>query len=294
MGISGRGLIDSDTATPEQSAELVGWPPRQRCMRAVLTGWLLGLVMIGCASPVPIPSMATTPVTSETSSPPAAEPRLRVESVATALGFSELRTAPGAGKEAPGNVEAGSMLYITAGPDRREGVDWWLVQADLGFAFGWMPSMKNGMPTLVAIDPACPPVAGTTVDQVIGMGRIRGLACFGDAQLTFDANVMCLGGAFDGGAGGASWMDSNRACRTVGDPAIALYGEPVTSTLGADLAAGPRTARFRVTGHFDDPEARGCWNVPVGVSLDSRGQPEPDAVIACRERFVVTEAVRLE
>jgi hypothetical protein len=91
------------------------------------------------------------------------------------------------------------------------------------------------------------------------------------------------------------WPPRQRCMRAVlGDPAMALYCEPVTSTLGADLAAGPRTARFRVTGHFDDPQARGCWNVPVGVSLDSRGQPEPDAVIACRERFVVTEAVRLE
>ena len=265
-------------------------------MRAMLTGWLLGVALIGCLSPLPSPSMATTPVTTATSPRPGVEPRLRVESVAAALRFSELRTAPGdhSGKEAPGNVEAGSMLYVTAGPDRLDGVDWWLLQADPAFAFGWLPATRDGMPTLVAIDPACPPVAGLTVDQVIGMGRLRGLACFGRAQLTFEANVMCLGGAFDGGPGGASWMDSNRFCRTVGDPAIALYGKPMTSTMGVDLAAPPVIARFRITGHFDDPEARGCWNVPVGVSLDSRGQPEPDAVIACRERFVVTEAVRLE
>ena len=47
----------------------------------------------------------------------------------------------------------------------------------------------------------------------------------------------------------------------------------MTSIMGVDLAANPVTARFRIAGHFDDPEARGCWNVPVGLSLDSRGQP---------------------
>ena len=80
--------------------------------------------------------MATTPVTTATSPRPGVEPRLRVESVAAALRFSELRTAPGdhSGKEAPGNVEAGSMLYVTAGPDRLDGVDWWLLQADPAFA----------------------------------------------------------------------------------------------------------------------------------------------------------------
>jgi len=75
---------------------------------------------------------------------------------------------------------------------------------------------------------------------------------------------------------------------------MALFGEAITSTLGADLASNPVTARFRITGHFDDPESSRCWNVPVGVNLDAPGDPDPDAVIACREQFVVTEALRLE
>ena len=88
-------------------------------------------------------------------------------------------------------------------------------------------------------------------------------------------------------------MDSYRFCQTVGDPAMALFGQAITSTLGADFAANPMTARFHITGHFDDPESSRCWNVPIGVSLDSRGEPDAAAVIACRERFVVIEAVPL-
>ena len=106
--------------------------------------------------------------------------------------------------------------------------------------------------------------------------------------------MICLSVTMDGGPGGVSWMDSNRRCRTVGDPAMALFGEEITSTLGPDLAANPVTGRYRITGHFDDPESVRCWHVPVGVSLDTSGEPDPDAVIACREQFVVTEARRLD
>jgi hypothetical protein len=229
---------------------------------------------------------------------PEARPTLQVGGIAAAAGFIHLQIAVGAdpspGEPDAGNLEAGSIAYLMAGPERRAGVEWWLVQSERSYDVGWTPSDVDGMPMLVALDPECPPVAMLTVEQVIGIGRVRGLVCFGDAQLTFDANVFCVSGAADGGAGGASWMDSNRFCQTVGDPGMALFGQAITSTLGADLAANPVTGRFRITGHFDDPESSRCWSVPVGVNLDARGEPDPDAVIACRERFVVTEALPLE
>jgi hypothetical protein len=266
-------------------------------MRAVLAGWLFGVLLIGCATPVPSPSMSSSLVTS-TRPKPTAAPTLNVGGIAAAVGVIHLQTAAGAdpspGEPDAGNLEAGSIAYIIAGPDRRAGLDWWHVQSERSFDVGWAASTQDGTPVLVALDPDCPPIATLTVEQVIGIGRVRGLVCFGDAQLTFDANVFCVSAAIDGGAGGASWMDSYRLCQTVGDPAMALFGQAITSTLGADLAANPVTARFRITGHFDDPEASRCWNVPVGVNLDAPGEPDPEAVIACRERFVVTQALRLE
>lgn len=59
------------------------------------------------------------------------------------------------------------------------------------------------------------------------------------------------------------------------------------------IAGTNLTSRFRIIGHFDDPAAARCWNIPVGIDLSSRGRPDPDAVIDCRQMFVVTEAVRL-
>jgi hypothetical protein len=237
-------------------------------------------------------------VVTSTPPQPTARPTLHVGGIAAAAGFIHLQTAAGAdpspGEPDAGNLEAGSIAYIIAGPERRAGLEWWNVQSERSFDVGWAPSAKDGTPVLVALDPECPLIATLTVEQVVGIGRVRGLVCFGEAQLTFDANVSCVSGVIDGGPGGASWMDSYRLCQTVGDPAMALFGEAITSTLGTDLASNPATARFRITGHFDDPESSRCWSVPVGVSLDTHGEPDPDAVIACRERFVVTEALRLE
>ena len=266
-------------------------------MRAVLTGWLFGVLLVGCATLVPSPSASPsllTPTPSQRSAPPT----LRVGGIAAAAGFIHLQIAAGAdpspGEPDGGNLEAGSIAYVIAGPERRAGLEWWQVQSERSYDVGWTPAAKDGTPMLVALDPACPPIATLTVEQVIGIGRVRGLVCFGDVQLTFDANVFCVSAALDGGPGGASWMDSNRLCHTVGDPAMGLFGEAITSTLGADLAANPVTGRFQISGHFDDPESSRCWNVPVGVNLDAPGEPDPKAVIACRERFVVTEAQGLE
>jgi hypothetical protein len=262
-------------------------------MRAALTGWLLGMLLLGCAHAAqPSPSRDAVVATRFASGP-----TLHLGGIAAAARSIHLETHVGAdpspGEPDAGNVEAGTIAYLMAGSERHAGADWWLVQSERSSDVGWTPSVQDGAALLMPLDPECPPIDRLTVEHVIGIGRVRGLVCFADSELTFVANVFCVSAAVDGGAGGASWMDSNRICHTVGDPVMPLYGQAITSILGVDLAANPVTARLRVTGHFDDPESSRCWNIPIGVSLDSRGVPDPSAVIACRERFVVTEAIAL-
>ena len=265
-------------------------------MRAALTGWLLGMLVLACAGPVPPTSgpPAVSPTLPATSAPPT----LHVGGIAAAAGFIHLQIAagdaPAPGAPDAGNFEAGTLGYLLAGPERVTGVEWWQVQSEGSLDVGWAASSEAGTQMLVPLDPACPPVETVTVDQVIGIGRVRGLVCFGFARLTFDANVFCASAALDGGPGGATWMNSNRTCGTVGNPGMGLLGHAMTDVLGADLAANAVSGRFRITGHYDDPESSGCWMVPVGVNLDAKGEPDPRAVIACRERFVVDKAVRLD
>ena len=267
-------------------------------MRAALTGCLLGILVLGCAAQSVSPALAPSADASSRSPSPSSRPSLHVGGIATADRFIHLQTAVGAaprpGQRDAGNLEAGSIAYLMDGPADHAGLEWWLVRSERSTDVGWTPSAQDGTPLLVPLDPDCPPIATVRVEQIVGVGGVRSLLCFGAAPLTFDANVFCVSGVADGGPGGASWMDSYRWCHTAGDPAMPLFGEAITSILGHDLAANPVTARMRINGHFDDPESSTCWNLPIGVSLDAPGPPNPSAVIACRERFVVTKAVRLD
>lgn len=132
------------------------------------------------------------------------------------------------------------------------------------------------------------------VETLWSMGGLEALKCFGDAMLTLEGTVRCTPLVRDGGPGGPSWLDPYSGCAI--DEALALYGRPVTALLdtGAPPPPNPIAGRYRVRGHFDDPEARTCSMMPIGVSVTSPiGPPDPDAVMACRQMFVVTEVEEL-
>lgn len=126
------------------------------------------------------------------------------------------------------------------------------------------------------------------------MGGRAALECFGDATLTLEGTVRCSALIRDGGPGGPSWLDPYSGC--VMEEALALHGPPVTALLdaGSPPPPNPVAGRYRVRGHFDDPEAKTCSMLPIGVSTTSPiGPPDPEAVLACRQMFVVTEVEQL-
>lgn len=128
------------------------------------------------------------------------------------------------------------------------------------------------------------------VETLRSMGGLASLTCFGDATLTLEGTVRCTPAVSDGGAGGPSWLDPYSSC--VMDEALALHGPAVTALLDDGAPPPPHqvVGRYRVRGHFDDPEARTCSMLPIGVSVTSPiGPPDPEAVMACRQMFVVTE-----
>lgn len=128
------------------------------------------------------------------------------------------------------------------------------------------------------------------VDTLTRMGGLAALGCFGDATLTLEGTVRCTPLVRDGGPGGPSWLDPYSGCAL--DEALALYGRPVTALLeaGGPPPPDPVSGRYLVRGHFDDPEARTCSMLPIGVSVTSPiGPPDPEAVLACRQMFVVTD-----
>lgn len=197
-------------------------------------------------------------------------------------------------------LPSGTIVYLTRGPERVGGQDWWEMQPasgpDITPPFGWIRARdKDARPTLVAFVPVCPAVdQAMKAETLRAMGGIAALACFGDATLALEGNVSCTDLVRDRGAGGTSWLDPYSSCLM--DEALGLYGPPVTALLdtGAPPPPNPVAGRYLVRGHFDDPEARFCSMLPIGVSVRGPiGPPDPEAVIQCRQLFVVSEVETL-
>jgi hypothetical protein len=119
------------------------------------------------------------------------------------------------------------------------------------------------------------------------------LACFGASTLTFKATVskpisdcglgprilpawFCLPGIF------LAVPDNSPDS---GLMPLAAYWDPGSRLTSASF---PADRTVQITGHFDDPAARGCH-----LASASGQSPEPAAqiVMACRETFVVTAVV---
>jgi hypothetical protein len=209
-----------------------------------------------------------------------------------------LRTRPGdsLGEPTGGEARPDELAYVADGPRIRDERRWWRIRQPWS-AFGWAPvRAAKGADVLQAFEPACAPVDALTADDLTRLAGRGSLVCYGDASLTFDAQVTCYSAAVDGGAGGVPWRSSGHICHTDtgADTGIGLNGPAITAVVTGGIGGTSLTAEFRLTGHFDDPLAVRCWNVPVGIGLSTPGRPDPAAVIDCRSMFVVTEAIRLD
>lgn len=151
---------------------------------------------------------------------------------------------------------------------------------------------QTGRATLVPFQLACPLADALSAAIIDSLGGLQALACFGDSEITLSGQVECNRGIADGGIGGAPYFDSNRRC--VLDALLGVYGDAVTAILGLDLNMPRVSGTFEVRGHMDDPGARGCGWIPVGVRLDSPTTPDPWAVVWCRQNFVVTTIARAD
>lgn len=120
------------------------------------------------------------------------------------------------------------------------------------------------------------------------------IACYADAQLTFDATWLGGGEADCPTAPEPAWL----ACspfglqapgdtRKVGPPTLFVAIRPSASP---SITFEPY-AQVRVTGHFDDPAAKTCHETQVGDAETLA--PAAETIERCRREFVVTEAVAL-
>lgn len=273
---------------------------------------LFSLLLLSCATgPIPNPSPAPTatasgiPAPSATAAPtrapspsPSDPPTLHVGGMATVVEPQTVYFDPlERGTSAPlGRVHPGEQLYLVDGPLVAGEREFWQIHPgpynqdtkDLG----WVAAADgDGTAALIPDNPDCPtsePVIDA--DTVEPRGDALLLSCFGDESVTAEGDLYCTYGEIDTTIGGPIF-DNERTCRIGG---FAAYGSAVTSLVDEGQQHAERLiGRFRLTGHFDDPGAQSCGEIPFGTGGEGAHEPDPRSVMFCRTLFVVEDAVPL-
>lgn len=174
----------------------------------------------------------------------------------------------------------GLPLVVLYGPVVVDGVEWYLLTSAVlavDVPVGWSPmTAPDSSDWVVPTTLACPP-SPMTVEQLAPLGLTDGLAaCYGDAEITIESGLVCNLQP-DRWATGPTWMEGG-VCEFEADPAVDAMHASVYG-LGGDLPSG----RYRVTGHFDDPQSRICRE--PGDDTDASRLV---AVLHCRKGFVAT------
>lgn len=170
---------------------------------------------------------------------------------------------------------SGLPLVVVHGPVIVDGVEWYLLTPAglvIDIPTGWSPLMSpDGTRLLVPSSVSCP-VSPISLAPLSTGALTDGLpACYGNTEVTIDGPLVCSDEPEEF-VTGATWLQ-NGACRF--DAPLTVYG------LDPRLPAG----RYRVTGHFDDPQAPRCRALGSD-DAESRLQ----AVLQCRRAFVATSA----
>jgi hypothetical protein len=207
----------------------------------------------------------------------------------------------------------GALAWVVEGPVQGSGYDWYRI-APMGEADlqnhpdpppeGWVAAAgKDGEPWIAGWRVSCLTPLDTVSDFDYPPQGLLGLSCFGDRTLEFAAMAArweyeCEGGDAQLGLEPA-WF---RLCgyryvldRVGGFPPWERAPLFVTLAPEAELRVDSTIetgawVRARVTGHYDDPRARGCRQAPNGNASDDAALEH--AVRTCRSRFVVTMSAR--
>ena len=194
-----------------------------------------------------------------------------------------------------GHLEAGARVYLVD-KVRRMKVDFWQVDVATGQRadgqLGWIPAESRTEPNIEAFIPDCPTEFPLTPESFRELEHNEDLMCFGNTELTLSGNVTCNRPIIEYAISGASWIDGQRSCFLGLEGDLYLYGDNIYSLLESP-PVDSITGRYLVRGHFDDPEAQGCYSIPFGTppSAFPGESPDPEAVMGCRQMFVVSTVI---
>lgn len=193
----------------------------------------------------------------------------------------------------------GTHLYVVDGPEVIDGEEWYRVQGGTT-EFGWVRGTRDGRPQLALAALECP-AGDISVGDVTWLIPYERLACFADAQLTFEnavlqrseqGEVMCSdesGNVLPCSGGHPDWLTTFSVWNLYGPGGPTGPDPPLEVWLHPSVAGTTAGTGLRIVGQFDHPEAAGCtW--PGDGSAGLVLEDEVEAVLLCRERFVITDA----
>jgi hypothetical protein len=283
---------------------------------------------VAAETATPEPSNTAVPSATPSPTPPVQEISVGMMVTPVVDGVT-LRESPGTGGTRIGTLAQGSLNYVVDGPAEADGYTWYQLSGpglppasgcitpvptdplECPTWFGWAavgdPGDESAWFVPAGAD-RCPDPAEET-EAFFRLPQILLVACYGDAELTFEA---FFAGPPEGGVGGfcayppaenagpvdeaVAWLyclNYNQAwSSSEGDAFQTVYPEQTDVgllTLFVDPATGvtlPEPGTWlRVTGAFDHPAATLCAAAEESYHAD----PNPDrAVLLCRTHFVVT------
>ena len=269
------------------------------------------LVIVACSStpspsqtfpPIPddTPTFAVEPAVSPTAkASPSINPGLHVDGMATVVRDVDQIADPEHPNHAKENrkfepLQVGTRVYLVNVLPRRK-MNYWQVYdgSRQDGLVGWIPQLSEGELNIEPYLPECPDEFPLTADSFADLGGGDGslVACFGETELTLVGEVACDRSIAEYAVSGVSFLDADRSCH-LGADALHLYGNEIFELLEAP-PVDSITGRYLVRGHFDDAEAQNCYSIEFGTPLStSPGElPEPGAVMACRQMFVVSNVI---
>jgi hypothetical protein len=200
-------------------------------------------------------------------------------------------------------LDAPRLVFVVDGPVEASGYTWYEV-APIGDAattgelpFGWVAAAdKDGTPWIQGVTPDCP-ARPTTVDGLLAVNPVLGLACFGQKPITIEARLgqpEATCGVDLGWTVAPEWLGSTcpQPAFLVGPrtgPSVSFYSVIDPSVDIRSFKPGVEPADWidvRITGRFDHPAAASCHGVSTSEPVPGRGAAQ--LILGCRATFVIT------
>ena len=188
------------------------------------------------------------------------------------------------GTEAIKRLEEGALIqFVGGGQHGRFKVQYYDDIEDA--AFGWTEIGTVSLPLVRPATQRAPCPIETGVDLLAGLWEPERLSCYGDRQMVLPAvNLVLSDSPVRQYSGEPAWLAEASGMMAIAGPNL---GQGIDVHLAPGVSIPPPDQWVSLTGHFDDPHSSACRRESLREGFPD--QTPEEAVLWCRQRFVVTD-----